>query len=80
MIFIDEYTFMSVGQFPLLVMSQAVLLLSIVVGSVVVTISVVSSCLNDYIMVGIYNWMQDIFWEKFMLNNIYMGRLVMLLN
>ncbi len=80
MIFIDKYTFMSVGQFPLFVMSQAVLLLSIVVGSVVVTISVVSSCLNDYIMVGIYNWMQDIFWEKFMLNNIYMGRLVMLLN
>ncbi len=80
MVFIDEYTFMSVGQFPLFVMSQAVLLLSIVVGSVVVTISVVSSCLNDYIMVGINNWMQDIFWEKFMLNNIYMGRLVMLLN
>ncbi len=80
MVFIDEYTFMSVGQFPLFVMSQAVLLLSIVVGSVVVTISVVSSCLNDNIMVGIYNWMQNIFWEKFMLNNIYMGRLVMLFN
>lgn len=90
MIFIDEYTFMSVGQFPLFMMSQAVLLLSIVVGSVVVmisvvgsvvvTISVVNGCLNDYIMVGIYNRMQDIFWEKFMLNNIYMGRLVVLLN
>ena len=56
MIFIDEYTFMSVRQFPLFMMSQAVLLLCIVVGSVIVTISVVSNCLNDYIMVGIDNW------------------------
>ena len=79
MVFIDEYTFMSMGQFPLFMVSQTVLLLFIMVGSVVVTISVVNSCLNNYIMVDIFV-VQGILREKFMLNNIVMGRLLMLLN
>ena len=79
MVFIDEYTFMSMGQFPLFMVSQTVLLLFIMVSSVVVTISVVNSCLNYYIMVDIFV-VQGILREKFMLNNIVMSRLLMLLN
>ena len=89
MVLIDEYTFMSMRQFPLFMVSQAVLLLFIMVGSVVVAISVVNIMVDIFKMQVIFRekfmlnnilMMHGIFRENFMLNNIVMSRLVVLLN